>query len=370
MTMRKSALRQSLFAAVSTGSLMIAGQANAQSAARLGLVPEANTSIVTNHTVPAGPGNPATGANFANSSQVLDAAGVNGVGQQIAFSQTSPTAGSLGLCTGSLINPRTVITAAHCVYSRPAHQYGSQTGTGGGINGPFGAGGATVTSQGAPISFGFGSTNRCLGVTVNGCAVGEGAYEAWRNSGFKTQADKHIYNGNQVWYLTSMQPVAQGGGGEFANGDVALVTLDTHAKGIPTWTMLFSPLDGPTHATITGYGGAGVGLSGIGNLAGIDYRRRSAENMIDALMTNNDWVNSPAINPGNTAFAAHQHSIYWLDFDDPRLDRRGSGGQPPLLQQQLACRHAQQRLLRFQRPRAESPFPGRARPRAAIRAVR
>jgi hypothetical protein len=148
----------------------------------------------------------------------------------------------------------------------------------------LGANGAVVTSVGTPISFGFSSTNRCLGVASNGCAVGDGAYEAWRNSGFQTQVAKGIYNGNQVWYNTGAQPVALGGGGEFANGDVALVTLDTHAQDVPTWTLLFSPLTGPTHVTITGYGGAGVGTSGIGSLAGIvlvlaafDFHRKDAK---------------------------------------------------------------------------------------------
>ena len=297
--------------------------------------PVATEQIVANHEVdPLGPASVLPGINspaqqaasvYSNSPQVLDPAGsINGVGQQIAFIQTGPTTAGLSLCTGTLINPRTVITAAHCLYNNPAHMYGSNTGTGGGVSGAFGAGGAVITSQGIPLSFGFESLNRnCFnadGVPFTCPAGQKGPYETWRDSGFQTNVARHIYNANQVWYGTGAQPVALGGGGEFANQDIAIVTLDTHAQDIPTWAVLFSPLDGPTHATITGYGGAGVGLSGLGNLAGIDYRRRSAENMIDALMTNNDWVNSPAINPGNTAFAAHQHAIYWMDFDDPDHD--------------------------------------------------
>src|SRR5262245_60625434 len=118
---RMSAMKFAVSATALVLGAGLAGNAAAQSASDFGVAPEDSLNIVANHTVPPGPGNPATGANFANSPLVLDPLGsVNGVGQMISFIQTGPGAAVLSLCSGTLINPRTVITASHCVYNFPA----------------------------------------------------------------------------------------------------------------------------------------------------------------------------------------------------------------------------------------------------------
>jgi V8-like Glu-specific endopeptidase len=115
-------LRRSLLAAASTASMMAGGAAFAQNGPSAS-IPTATLDIVANHEVPLGPQSvlpginaPGNGSVYSNSPQVLDPAGsINGVGQQIAFIQTSATTAGLSLCSGTLINARTVITAAHCV---------------------------------------------------------------------------------------------------------------------------------------------------------------------------------------------------------------------------------------------------------------
>jgi subtilase-type serine protease len=294
--------RGSLLAVVSTLGLVLAAPAAAEEIA-LTISAEESPDIIVRSDL---------SATLPPPGGTLDS-GVTGVGQQIAFIQTtSPTSAGLSLCSGTLINPRTVITAAHCLNARPAHMYGSNTGTGGGTYGAFGV------TQGVPLSFGFNATNRCQGVAVNGCAIGQGAYELWRDSVFQTQVSRNIYNANQVWYdPRSLAPNSSG----FLQADVALVTLDTPAFDIPTWALLFSPLDGPTNSLQIGYGvnGTNASVQGPGcpsscsPIGGIDYRRRSAENIISflgSLDDRNNWLYGPGYvnNPAN---------LYMLSFSDP-----------------------------------------------------
>lgn len=248
----RSALHRGLLAATSAFALTSVG-VNAQSRADLHVVDEAaqggafvdigtlsddQPGVITRDDVP--PNVPAPAGS-------LDS-GVNGVGQMAV--RGNPATFGLGLCTGTLINPRTVIFAAHCVNTRPDTAYGSPTG-------------------GTPISFGFNADNRpavrrWLGLDGGTAGVTDQAF--------------NIYNVEQVWY----DPRSLDGG--FLQADVAIATLDTPAFDIPTWAMLFTPLDGQEHVTVTGYGGNGTsGTQVVGTSPPIDFRRRIAENYVSFL---------------------------------------------------------------------------------------
>ena len=196
---------------------------------------------------------------------VLDQTGINGVGQMFV----SSGGGGYGLCTGTLVNPRMVIFAAHCVNTRDADEYGAAAG-------------------GTPIAFGFKDNNS----TSPGI---------WSSGNFATNEAEAIYNVEHVWYdPRSLAPQSNG----FLQADVAIATLDTPAFDIPTWALLFSPLSGQEHVTVTGYGRSGNGTDG--DMQGIDWRRRAGENYVA-------WLNSidnlyDKFNAGNPGLPAN---VYW-----------------------------------------------------------
>ncbi len=228
----------------------------------------------------AAPGTPTTARDPVN---------ITGIGQIVV--DTGNGSGAIGLCTATLINPRTVLFAAHCVNGAAATSYGRL--------GPSGSGTA--------VSIGFGTNNLP-------------AVQQWLFAGanqYRSNPGTFLYNLNQVVY----NPQSTEPGNGFLYADIAVGTLDTPARNIPTWALLFSALPAPSsitaagtgyHVNLSGYGGNGTGITGT--VGGIDFRRRIAENTLGALASLDDFQNFVF---GSTGTGLPQN-LYWLDFDDPR----------------------------------------------------
>ena len=235
---------------------------------------------------------------------------ITGIAQMIIATPNANGGVGLGLCTGSLINPRTVLFAAHCVNSRAATAYGSGSG-------------------GVAIGFGFNNANN---TTQPGQPAGTSPLINWvfgtnTRPAFTTSIAENFYTVNGVTYNPlSLEPAANG----FLYGDVAIASLDTPARNIPTWSLLFSPLPAPGqinantgtgyHVSLAGYGGNGTGTSGT---FAIDYRRRLAENWLGALASLADFEGAVF---GGGSSANLIQNLYWIDFDDPA---RGTAARSP-----------------------------------------
>ena len=194
-------------------------------------------------------------------------------------------------CSGTLINPRTVISAAHCFNEYSSTVYGMESG------------------QIAPIvAYGPDTFDALFGWLDAGAAT----------TRFEFDERTGLVFANQVIIHPDADP-AFGNPLDFPGADVSLISLSSPLANIPSYAMLFSPVEAGEHVSMVGYGSHGIGSTGD---VGIDGKRQAGENILGMVGSQNDFVAGIfQADQGPYSGVESNQALYWIDFDQP--DRTG-----------------------------------------------
>lgn len=189
-------------------------------------------------------------------------------------------------CTGSLINARTVISAAHCFDNFPEQVYAD------------GPGSLTPIIAYGPDTFvplfNWINTNEQFVDGLNGLTFG---------------VDLMMHPDSPVNGVTS-----------FPAADVAMIALANPLYTLPTYGMLFSPIpeDVFNEGVLVNQIGYGTFHPGSDNAAGsINGRRRAGENMLGLMASQSDFFQALAGENAGSPSPGDNQLLYWTDFDLP-----------------------------------------------------